>query len=744
MSSKKLYASVILDSLDKSFDYYIPKDLQESLTPGMRVVVPVRNTTRKGFVSEIKETASFKDPKPIFSIDAEKSLITKPLFDLALWISKYYITPIGKVLTSILPASLRKTKKHKEQYFVRKKITQEEIRKLIVNLLSESPEQVKVLEVILKSEKGILLTELLEKADVSKSPINTLVKKGVLEIDRVVIGRSPFSNEDYFKTKPKKLNPDQEKAFSSIKSDLEKEVFKVHLIHGVTGSGKTEVYMQAIDVALKLKKRAIILVPEISLTPQTIERFKSRFDVPIAILHHQISDGERFDAWHGIKEGKFDIVIGARSAVFSPVQNLGLIIVDEEHESSYKQSEEMPCYHARDVACMRGKLENAVVLLGSATPSLESYRNSELNKYHLSELKLRAEVSDLPIVHVIDMKHEYAKKKQFTLFSELLLDKIADGIKRGEQSLLFLNRRGYHSFQMCLSCGKSTECKHCDTALTFHKTQNALVCHLCGYRIEPPPRACLFCGSQDPLRFKGAGTELVEKQLYALFPEVRIIRLDADTTKHKGSQRKLLKEFATGKADILVGTQMIAKGLHFPEVTLVGVLNCDANLNIPDFRSHENAFQILTQVAGRAGRGRFKGEVIFQTCIPDHEVIQFAKNQDYKSFYNYEKEVRNLFQFPPFTTLAKIRLTGTDEKKTESLLQRFREAMIPHLPSDYVLYPVLPSGHAKVKDNFYFQFLVKGQSPFPMQKAFLACKDAKVIPSTFRLHIDINPLNTFF
>ncbi len=456
-------------------------------------------------------------------------------------------------------------------------------------------------------------------------------------------------------------------------------------------------YIQAIDHALKLGKGTIMLVPEISLTAQTIQRFRSRFHEKIAILHSRLSHGERNDEWHKIRQGDAKIVIGARSALFSPVKDLGLIIVDEEHEQSYKQQDDAPSYQGRDVAVMRGKLSHSTVILGSATPSLESYYNAQKGKYILSVLTQRAEAASMPTVQIVDMKKEFEKAKGFTHFSDALLTGIKKRQEVGEQTILFLNRRGYHTNLLCQSCGKTVQCAHCDVSLTFHLEDNALACHLCGYRVSPPPKCCPHCQGSNPLKFKGAGTEQIEKALHAILPGIRTIRVDGDTTRHKGSHQRLLRDFGTGKADVMIGTQMIAKGLHFPEVTLVGVLNSDASLNIPDFRASETVFQLITQVSGRAGRGVVSGEVIIQTAMPDNTTIRLASEQDYVKFYEEEIIVRQLFNYPPFSQIAKLTFSGTDAKGTEKAAQRLRHELTARMPSEFELLPVVPVAMPKSK-----------------------------------------------
>jgi len=732
------FAAVILDKgLDQPLDYGV----QTPITIGTRVLVPVQNSLRKGTVVALKEKPSVSKVQPIKEILSEESLISPELFGLAEWMSRYYCTSFRKVLKVLLPATIRKETQEKKQLFVQRLLPPKQIRDLAVSLRKKHPSQAKVLDILIKKPKGILLTELLDLSGTSKSPVSSLEKEKVLSVEALQIDRSPLEDMEFFPTKPKVLKAEQKEALDKIISDL--KTFKTHLIHGVTGSGKTEIYLQAIRAARKLDLGVILLVPEIALTSQTIERLKSRFSEKMGILHHRLSDGERFDIWHGIRKGDIKIVVGARSAIFSPLKNLGLIIVDEEHESSYKQTDEEPCYHARDVAIMRGKMEQATVVLGSATPSLESYANAKSGKYLLSTLKTRATNASLPKVKIIDMKTEYAKSEGFTLFCSDLIDGIKDRLKKGEQILLFLNRRGYHTFQMCASCGESVKCPHCSVSLTFHKKTNHLACHLCSYVLAPPPVQCPVCKGTATLNFKGVGTEQVERTLHALFPDIRTLRMDADTTRHKGSHDLLFKQFKSGKADALIGTQMIAKGLHFPAVTLVGVLNSDGALNLPDFRASENVFQLLTQVAGRSGRGDLKGEVIIQTSLKGHPIFHHASTEDYTSFYQEEIEVRELFTFPPFTRFAKLIFSGKNEGHVKQYAEAYYEALVKKLPSSYTLYPVIPSGYAKIKDKFRFKLLIKGKNPLFLSKILHETRNTVYLPRSIRLLIDIDPISTF-
>jgi primosomal protein N' (replication factor Y) len=745
MSPFPFYASVVLDvSVNQFLDYGITTEQMARIQRGTRVEVPVRGHLRAGYVLEIKEKPDFFPVKSIANILIEAPLLTQDLFELASWISRYYCAPLRDVFRMILPPSVRDGMSHKQQLFVMRAKTKEELRQLCIEIRLKSPSQAAILDVMLQVKKGIFLSKLLEESKSTRSVVQTLVKKNILKIETVQVDRSPLVNEEYFPTKAKCLNPEQAKALDKIDKSLEAKRFETHLLYGVTGSGKTEVYLQAIEKALKLDKGIIMLVPEISLTAQTIERFRSRFQEKIAILHHRLSAGERHDEWHHIREGRAKIVIGARSAIFSPIVNLGLIIVDEEHEQSYKQSEAMPCYQARDVAVMRGKLTQSTVILGSATPSLESYYNAQQGKYHLSILQERADTASLPTVTLVDMKKEFDKAKGLTTFSDLLIDGIKKRYNKGEQTILFLNRRGYHTTLRCPDCAQTIKCCHCDIPMTFHLGENCLACHLCSFQLLPPPRECATCPGSKPLKFRGVGTEQVERAIHAIFPEIRTLRIDADTTRHKGSHQKLLRAFGTGKADLLIGTQMIAKGLHFPEVTLVGVLNSDASLNIPDFKASETVFQLITQVAGRSGRGVMPGEVIIQTSIPDNAIIQYAAKQDFTGFYQEEIKTREFFRYPPFIQMAKCLFSGKNAQQVEAAAQTVRQQLVNYLPASFEFHPVIPCGYTKIKDHYRYQFLIRASSLSLLNPALNALKIRDTLPRGISVFVDINPASTFF
>lgn len=739
------FAAVVLElAIDKTLDYGIPEALLSTLRKGSLVQVPLRGVLRKGIVLEVKQSCDYPKVLPVHKVLSDDGLLTDDLLELALWISKYYCTPLSRTLKVILPPSVRKQISPKQQCFVTRLKTKEEINELCCQLREKQPQQAAVLDIMLQVKKGILLTELLEKAEVTRSPVATLTKRGVIKVQAMRTSLSPLVDEEYFKTAPKILTEEQSAALERINASLTQGVFETHLLFGVTGSGKTEVYLRAIEKALSLGRGTILLVPEIALTTQTMERFKSRFDEKIAVLHHRLSQGERFDEWHRMKKGEVMIALGARSALFSPIQNLGLIIVDEEHDSAYKQNDEMPCYHARDVAVMRAKQSGCPVVLGSATPSLESYHNAVYGKYTLSVLSLRTENAQMPPVTIVDMRKEFEKNRGFTLFSQKLLEAIKHRFALGEQTILFLNRRGYHTTLLCKECSFVMRCPHCEIPLTFHLSENVLACHLCPYKITPVPHICPQCKQGETLKWRGVGTELVERSLKAILPEVRTLRIDADTTRHKGSHDMLLRSFSTGKSDVLIGTQMVAKGLHFPLVTLVAVLNCDSALNLPDFRASESIFQLITQVSGRAGRAELKGEVIVQTQMTENETIKLATQANFEAFYTQEIASRQAFSYPPFTRFVKFLFSGPHCNAVFALAKEMRTHFLPLSAKGYHIHPALPAGHPKINDNYRFQFFVRGKAIHPIKECLEQALQKTKVPSTIRFVVDVDPLSTFF
>ena len=701
-----LAASVLIDGPSELvFDYAIPDHLK--ILPGCRVRIPLRNRDATGTVLRVQEAPQSEfDLRYLTGLVDPEPLITPALLKLAEWITSYYGTPLEQVIRSIIPASIRGDKtsaKIRKAAILAKKPTEIELAKLA----KRAKRQHQIITLLSIAEKPIPITELGGAS--TSSSIKTLTEKGWVKVINLEVRRDPDANETFLPSDPLTLNEEQDEAYQTISKSLHSETPKPILLHGITGSGKTEVYLQATRTALKLGKNVIILVPEISLAPQTVERFKARFhDLTdqIAILHSNLSQGERFDEWHRIRAGKARIVIGARSAIFAPVKDPGLIIVDEEHEPAYKQ-ENPPKYHARDLAVVRCNLEKCTVVLGSATPSLETFQNTQLKKYQIVKMTERADGASLPLTRVVDMRIEAKKHKgRDAIISDVLRTSVEKRIEANEQVIIFLNRRGFARSLQCPPCGHVIECNHCSIPLTYHRGDERLVCHVCGFQ-SIVPRLCPNC--QDPaIRFQGYGTEKAETILRKVFPSAKIARLDTDTTRRKNTLRDTLRAFRAKKINILLGTQMIAKGLDFPNVTLVGVLNADLSLYAPDFRAGERTFQLLTQVAGRAGRGKMAGEVIIQTSTPHSPSIQFARHHDFDGFVAQELNVRQQFQYPPFTHLALLLARSSHERRAEFTLQTLHRKLAEDLPNQVILGDPIPSPLTKSHSQFRFQLLMRG------------------------------------
>lgn len=594
-------------------------------------------------------------------------------------------------------------------------------REALENFPARAGKQRELLAFMLERGEAMPLQALLAEAGGSPASVRALADKGLLGLHEVEQERDPYAGRDFQRTQPLPLMPGQQDVYERIAGTVSRGEPQVLLLHGVTGSGKTEVYMQSIQHCLELGKQAIVLVPEISLTPQMVERFKGRFGEAVAVLHSRLSNGERYDEWRKIRSRRVEVAIGARSAIFAPFERIGLIIIDEEHESSYKQ-EESPKYHARDVAVRRARQHGAAVVLGSATPSLESFAAASRPPAPGKESALlpmleRVGSRPMPPVQVIDMRGELQDGNR-SMFSRKLHAALAERLERGEQSVLLLNRRGYSTFVMCRSCGYTAACPHCDISLTYHQKSRALRCHYCGHA-ELAPKECPSCGSEH-IRYFGTGTQRVEEELAKLFPGIRVIRMDVDTTSEKHAHEKLLKQFGERKADVLLGTQMVAKGLDFPYVTLVGVIAADTSLNLPDFRSAERTFQLLTQVAGRAGRHHLPGEVVIQTYSPEHYAILTAQHHDYAAFVREELKHRSVMGYPPFCRLVLVTMSHEQLPLLSSVSEQFAERLRGLAGEEGVLGPLeggLPramdilgpvaSPISRMKDRYRFQCVIK-------------------------------------
>lgn len=761
----KIIVDVAAYPVDRSFDYIVPDEWVEIIEPGSRVKVPFGPRQVLGFVVDLVNDTEFEVTKlrKIIEVLDIEPVITPEMLKLSKWLKKQTICYEIDALQVMLPAALRakyekvvalkvdrellpvaiqpffnqnglakykqfeaagslrelkrllkeglvsvytEVKQKGKVKFVQKVLIERDLEKLqaiLLNVPKQAKKQILALEWML-NHPGELFTKeaFLAEADISNSVLKQLVERGAASFVKEEVYRDPFK-KDVEKTQFLQLTDEQNSALAKIIDAMEARRSETFLLQGVTGSGKTEVYLQAIQQTLKDGKQAIMLVPEISLTPQMTERFRSRFGEQVAVLHSGLSIGEKYDEWRKIQEGKVSVVVGARSAIFAPFQNVGLIILDEEHESTYKQ-EDSPRYHARDVAIWRSEYYNCPVILGSATPSLESFARARKGVYTLLILKNRALNQAMPKVEVVDMRAELEKGNR-SMFSVKLATAIEDRLNKQEQIVLFLNRRGYSSFVLCRDCGTTVQCPNCDISLTYHRYQEKLKCHYCGYD-EYVPKTCPQCESES-IRYFGTGTQKVEEELYKLFPQARVIRMDVDTTSRKGSHEELLDQFGRGEAQILLGTQMIAKGLDFPNITLVGVLSADTSLHIPDYRSAERTYQLLTQVSGRAGRHEKEGQVFIQTYTPEHYAIQLSIDQLYEPFYEQEMYNRRQASYPPFYYLALVQVSHEDVMKASDYAQRVAQYLRSNLSFEVSIVGPTTASIPRLQNRYRYQCLIK-------------------------------------
>lgn len=705
-------------NIDKIFDYIVPNDLESSIKVGIRVLVPFGRQTLEGFVLEIKDNSD-RDLKEIYSILDRDIVLNDELLLLGKQIQKSTLSTLISAYQVMLPKALKAkagvlvSKKYQTFYELTDK-----------SYLASSSAQEKILK-LFSDKKTISRKELLA---ISSSALSTLIEKKVL---------SEIKKEDYRikyevnKDKKKVLTPSQQKVVNSV---LENQRNVPFLLFGVTGSGKTEVYMQIIEKVLKHGETAIMLVPEISLTPQMVEQFSNRFGNQIAALHSALSEGEKYDEWRRIARGEASIVIGARSAIFAPLKNIGIIIMDEEHSDSYKQGDKSPRYHARDVAIWRAKYHSCPVLLGSATPSLESMARAEKGVYQLLVLKERVNGKGLPNVEIIDMNKE--AKNGISHITKRLLGELSSCIDRGEQAILFLNRRGFSTFVTCKNCSETIKCPNCDITLTYHKSNRMLRCHYCGYA-TPLPKVCPNC-NEEALSDLGVGTEKIEEELHGLLPNARVLRMDVDTTSRKGAHKKMIDAFRNHEYDILLGTQIVAKGLDFSDVTLVGVINADTSLNIPDFRSSENTYSLLSQVAGRSGRSQKTGKVYIQTFNPDHYAISFVKEHDYLGFYREEMKIRRRLGYPPFYFLCYLKISG---KEADYLFQeslKIKRSLERNLHHTTILGPTTLAVF-KVNNIYRYGIILKYKREEALYDILIKVQNHYKSNHKLRVDIDFNP-----
>ena len=701
------------------FTYSVPDDQTERARPGMRAVVPFRTGTELGVIVGPAELREGIKAKPVRQLPDDAPVVDASLLALCRWIAEYYVVPLGVVLRTALPAALAGADTPSPSQKTRRvAVIARELESLMRrdNVFERVPKQRALFELIESLGGRAAVEHLLEKMKFSPSVLKGLVARGLVTIEDEVVARDPFSRRA--PGAPTRHTPSsaQRAAIEAMRAGKPGEVF---LLHGVTGSGKTLVYIELLrSLVEERNKTAIVLVPEIALTPQTVDRFRAVFGDRIAVLHSALSDGERYDAWLALERGEKKIAVGARSAIFAPLKNLGAIIVDEEHESSYKQGES-PRYHAREVAIVRARTEGAIVVLGSATPSLESWVNAASGKYHLLTLPDRVGGGRLPRIDVVDIKEQQrlpqgggAIDPFRWVFSEPLETALSDRIKKQEQSILLLNRRGYASFVQCGACGDVASCPHCSISLTYHRTPEKLVCHYCQHS-EPMRYTCARCGG-TVLRQKGLGTQQVERLLAERFASARIARMDVDTTSGKWAHAEILDRVARGEVDILLGTQMIAKGLDFPNVTLVGVVDADVGINLPDFRASERSYQLLSQVAGRAGRGPKGGEVVIQTRVPKHHAVKCAVAHDYQAFVREELDARVAPAYPPNVRLANVVFSGVTEDGTARLATAaatWLHGLLRRSKADVTIIGPAPCPVDRIKGRWRWHLLIKSPHP---------------------------------
>lgn len=709
-------------NIDKMFDYLVPLNLQDNIKIGIRVEVPFGSQTLEGFVLEIKDNSSsdFK-LKEIISIKDTDIILNEELLELGKIMHNNTLATLISCYQVMLPKAL----KAKQGSIINKKFdTYYMVNESILSTMKVTPKQEEMIN-LCKKNKLVKRSELLE---MSSSILSALVKKGILVEEKLEKYRLSYSKELGSKFQ---LTADQENVVEKV---LENTKYKPYLLHGVTGSGKTEVYMELIEDALNKGKTSIMLVPEISLTPQMVERFQKRFGDNIAALHSALSDGEKYDEWRRIARGEASIVIGARSAIFAPLKNIGMIIIDEEHSDSYKQGDSNPRYSAKDIAMFRGEYHDCPVIFGSATPSLEVMARAQKGVYEYLSLPNRVNGKKLPLVRIIDMNEEIKKSKGH--FSRNLITSINDKLEKDEQVILLLNRRGYASFVTCKNCGYTFKCPNCDISLTYHKSSNTMRCHYCGYGTKVYD-TCPECHEKS-ISDLGVGTQKIEEELGEIFPNARILRMDFDTTSRKGAHEKMIKSFKNHEYDILLGTQIVAKGLDFSNVTLVGVINADTSLNIPDFRSSENTFSLLSQVAGRSGRSEKSGEVIIQTFNPDHYAISYTKMHDYMGFYNKEMEIRKTLKYPPFYYLCYIKISGKDMEYISKEADKIKRALVRNLLNTNILGPT-PSTIFRVNNIYRFGIILKYKKEEKLKDVLNKILEHYKGNNKIRIDIDFNP-----
>ena len=747
-----MIAEIIMNSsvknLDRTFDYNIPSEMEDKIHIGSRVLVKFGNIKefKEGFVVNIKEKSEFK-VKDISKVE-EKDFIDEPKVKLAEWMAKRYFCNVSECIKLMLPPgtgtnNLENRAKEKTVRFIRLKKDSNQIEFDISEKKIKSDKQIRALRMLSKIGE-IPSKELENLAEISSAILKTLEKNGYIEFFDNTVERNPFIHKVVNETKNLQLTDEQKKAYIAVEDAIDDMMNSEFLLFGITGSGKTEVYIQLIEKVLNIGKTSIMLVPEISLTPQTVDRFIARFGAEkVAVLHSKLSVGERYDQWYKIKNGEAKIVIGARSAMFAPINDLGLVIIDEEHDGSYK-SESSPRYNVKDVARYLAKEYSIPIVFGSATPDMDSFYKASKGDIELLELTKRANNASLPIVNIVDMRAELANGNRSSI-SMKLYELIKKNIQNQKQTILFLNRRGYSTFIMCRDCGYVAKCKNCNIALTYHSKENKLRCHYCGYETNPY-NTCPDCKSKN-IKYSGSGTQKLEEEINKIFPQAKTIRMDVDTVTKKNSHEDILNRFKNENIDILIGTQMVVKGHHFPNVTLVGVIFADGSLNIDDYRANERTFQILTQVAGRAGREKdVSGNVIIQTYNPDNLAIEYSKKQDYKLFYNTEIMIRKQLKYPPFCDIILIGFSSENENcvvESAKFMYKILKNKIINEKLKIILYKPVPAPIDKIKNKVRWRIIIKCKFDDEIiQSINKALKELESINlKNVKTTIDVNPTN---
>lgn len=727
--------------MDKELSYLVPKELEPKISKGSMVRVPLRSSTATGVVMEICDNPPQREEKfslkRIYALVQPEPVLTQDLIKLSLWMREYYGCGLQAIFESLIPSIVRTGKGALElkEVSVVKLPGADELEKLS----RRAPQQAKICSFLKNYKEPILKSALIKMTGVGAQAIDALSKKGVIKQQAREVVRSAFddglSSAELVSPVPHILNGEQQKALDDINLDIESGEFKTRLLYGVTGSGKTEVYMRAMKSVLENGGSCVFLVPEIALTPQTVGRLRSRLgDCGLVVWHSNLTDGQRLDAWRALARGEARVVVGARSCVFAPVKNLRLIIVDEEHDTAYKQDKN-PRYNGRDIAVLRAKLCGCACVLGSATPALETLYNAKNGKYLLSEIRNRIDGRKLPSVFIADMKRE----KPGTVLSRILCEKIAQRLDNMEQTILFLNRRGYSKIFECPDCGNVEECPHCSISLTWHRREDIVKCHLCGYTAKAPSR-CRKCGSEKA-RWRGHGTQKVEDIVAQMFPSARVGRMDRDAMNRRDNYRRVLGDFRAGKLDILIGTQMIAKGLDFPRVTLVGIIDADISLHMPDFRAAEKTYQLIVQVAGRAGRGDGNGEVVIQTLKPESAPIQYAKRDDMNSFLEEELRNRTEFSYPPAMRLIRQIFRSRSEQKLAFYTEQFARAAEKELEGICQIRGPSPAPLEKSEDFYRWHIWYFCPSVKPVVAAILGLKKKFPMDEDIDDVLDVDPMS---